>query len=77
MQTDNIEYEVQLARLKSVVNGHYKRIAKLSNYSKATVSEVLTGKLTEGESVDAVLTAAKQVRDEINKKKESRTKLIS
>lgn len=77
MQTDNIEYEVQLARLKSNVKGHYKRIAKLCNYSKATVSNVLTGELKEGESVDAVLTAAKQVRDELNKKKESRTKLIS
>lgn len=77
MQTEDFEYEVQLARLKFNVNGYYKRIAKLCNYSKATVSDVLTGKIKEGKSVDAVLTAAKQVRDELNKKKESRTKLIS
>lgn len=77
MQIESADYQIQLAKLKAVVKGHYSRIALLSECSKQTVYDVLRGQKRKDDTTKKVLKAALQVKEEIKKKEEAFTKLIS
>lgn len=77
MQTENIEYKIYLGKLKSSVRGHYSRIVELTGQAKSTISDVLSGKIKNTDTAKIILKAAVQVREELQKKEDAFTKLIS
>lgn len=76
-QAESLELKIYREKLKVAVTGHYTDIVKLTGQPKSTISDVLSGKIWNTPTAKAILKAAVQVREELKKKEDALTKLIS
>ena len=71
------DYKKNLFELKKALKGNFNKVAKKSNVSLTYVGMVLSGDAVNGESVEKVLAAAREIRTEIEKQKQERQERLN